>query len=269
MSFSIAKKDKSFWLKQKMKSTIFLKPLEYNIIADGERWHQGEKIKGVLKIKNHSMESVELPLLKISLAGGNFKKIKAHDKKAWEHLAAIALGEKISLGASEEKEFAWNFQLPEDCQITDKSGSVYLTFFDHEGAMPAGQLELVIDPKLVIHQFLEIFQNFLRFKVVQTKFSKGMVEIKLNPPSSKEMNNIESLVLRMKEVDKTLELEYTFNTHAFEMVAGNLLAQKKMKQVSQKLTAKEYTIYGDSLNHDFIKSSISAVIKEATPKFLV
>lgn len=252
-----------------MKGTIFLKPLEYNIIADGERWHQGEKIKGVLKIKNHSVDTIELPLLKISLAGGNFKKIKTKDKKAWENLAEISLGEKISIGASVEKEFAWNFQLPEDCQITDKSGSVYLTLIDQEGGLPVGQLELVIEPKLVIHQFLEIFQNFLRFKVVQTKFSKGMVEIKLNPPSSKEMNNIESLVLRMKEVDKTLDLEYTFNTHAFEMVSGNLLAQKKIKQVNQKFTFKEYTIYGDSFNHDFIKTSISAVIKEATPKFLL
>lgn len=251
-----------------MKGTIFLKPLEYTIFADGERWRQGDLISGFLKIKNHSIDSVELPLLIISLAVGNFKKIKSKDKKAWESLAEITLAENFAMGASEEKEFTWRFQLPEDCPITDKSGSVYLTFFNHHDSGPTGQLELVMDPKLVIAQFLEIFQNFLRFKVVQSKFSKGMVEIKLTPPSSKEMNHVESLVLRMKEINKILELDYTFNLHAFEMVAGNLMAQKKIKQVNQKFTAKEYTIYGDSLDHEFIKNSISSVIKEATPKFL-
>ncbi|MDD4974028.1 MAG: hypothetical protein PHY93_06735 [Bacteriovorax sp.] len=252
-----------------MKGTIFSRPLEYNIIANGEKWHQGDKIKGCLKIRNHGAEKIDLPFLKISLAVGHFKKIKSKDKKAWEFLAETTLGEQFSIGVSEEKEFFWDFGLPEDCQITDKDRSVYLTFSDHDDDIwPTGQLELVIGPKLVIQQFLEIFENFLRFKVVQTKFSKGMVEIKLNPPTSKELSHVESLVLRMKEIDKTLNVEYIFNINVFEMVAGNLMAQKKIKQFDQKLTSKQLYIYGDSLNHDFIISSISTVIKEATPRFL-
>lgn len=252
-----------------MKGTIFLKSLEYNIIADGERWHQGDKIKGVLKIRNHSADSIELPLLKISLAVGNFKKIKSKDKKAWESLAEISLAEKCFINASDEKEFPWSFQLPEDCQITDKSGSVYLTFTDQDEAWPAGQLEIVVDPKMVMLQFLEILQNFLRFKTVQTKFSKGMVEVKLNPPNSRELSHVESLVLRMREVDKTLDLEYVFNMHVFETVAGNVIAQKKVKQVDQKLSSKQYYSYGDFPNQDFIIKTINDVIKEATPRFLL
>jgi hypothetical protein len=116
-------------------------------------------------------------------------------------------------------------------------------------------------------QFLEIIESFLRFKVVQRKFSKGMVEIKLNPPNSKELSHLESLVIRMKEVDKTLDLEYIFTTHAFEMVAGNMIAQKKTTKIDQTLTSKQYYIYGDSPNHDFIKTTISSVINKATPKF--
>lgn len=251
-----------------MKGTIFLKPLEYNIIADGESWRQGDKIKGSLKIKNHCTDKIELPFLKISLVVGHFKKIKTKDKKAWEILSEIMLGEKFSMGSLEEKEFFWSFELPEDCQITDKDRSVYLTFKDQDEIWPTGQLELVVNPKIVIKQFLEILENFLRFKTVQTKFSKGMVEIKMNPPTSKELSHVESLVLRMKEVDKTLDLEYIFNLHVFEIVAGNMMAQKKIKQVDQKLTSKQYHLYGDSLNQDFIISSISSVIKEATPRFL-
>lgn len=252
-----------------MKGTIFLKPLEYSITADGEKWRQGDTIRGNLKITNHSTENVELPFLKLSLAVGNFKKIKAKDKNAWESLSEIKLSEKFIIGASEEKEFLWNFELPDDCQITLKDKSLYLTYLDREEVLPTGQLELVVDPKIIINQFLEIFESFLRFKVVQTKYSKGMVEIKLNPPSSKELSHVESLILRMKETDRTLNIEYVFSMHAFEMVAGNMIAQKKIKQVEQKLSSSQYYVYGNSVNQDFIVKTISDVIKEATPKFLM
>ncbi len=126
---------------------------------------------------------------------------------------------------------------------------------------------MVVDPKIIINQFLEIFESFLRFKVVQKKYSKGMVEIKLNPPSSKELSHVESLILRMKETDSTLNIEYVFSMHAFEMVAGNMIAQKKIKQVEQKLSSSQYYVYGNSVNQDFIVKTISDVVKEATPKF--
>lgn len=256
-----------------MKSTIILKPLEYSIVATGQSWRQGEKIKGVLQIKNHSAESVEISLLEISLVIGNFKKIKTKDKKAWELLSEAQLSQKLSLKAAEEKEFLWEFTLPEDCPITDKNGSVYLTFFDKEKSKedfwPAGQLELVIEPKLIITQFLSIMESFIRFKVVQKKFSKGMVETKLNPPTSKDLSHVESLLLRIKEVNKTLELEYIFTMNVFETVAGNVMTQKKIRQIDQKLFAKEYCSSPDYADQDFIIKKINEVIKEITPKFLL
>lgn len=250
-----------------MKSTIFLKPLEYSILADGEKWRQGDKIKGMLKIKNHSTDTINISLVKMTLALGHFKKIKTKDKKAWDSLSEITMGQTIILPASGEQDFPFEFVLPEDCQITEKDKSLFLTFKSGDELWPLGQLELVIEPKLVMLSFLDIFQNFLRFKVVQTKYSKGMVEFKLNPPNSKELSHVESLLLRMKEVDKTLELEYIFSMHVFELVAGNMMAQKKQVQLNRSLTSKQYSFYGDSLNQDFIIASISEVIKEATPKF--
>jgi hypothetical protein len=250
-----------------MKGTIFLKNLEYNLFADGEKWNQGSKIKGHLKIKNHASEKVELDQIKISLSVGNFKKIKAKNTKAWECITELNISNKISFAPMEEKEFPWEFLLPEDCQVTDKDNSIFLTFEDQNINWPTAQLELVIDPKPVIDQLLEIFKSFLRFKIIQTKFSKGMVEIKLNPPSSKELNHVESLILRIKEVNETLDIHYTFNMHAFEMVAGNMMTQKKIKQVEQKLLSKQYYEFGNSLKQDYIIATISDVIKEATPKF--
>lgn len=252
-----------------MKATIFVKPLEYNLNADGEKWRQGDLIKGSLIIRNHSADNFLLPCLKVSLAAGSFKKVKLKDSRQWDYLFETTVADRITLGAQEEKEFLWNFKLPENCPITDKNGTVYLMFNDQDDSWPKGLLELGIEPKLVMKQFLEIFENFLRFKVVQTKFSKGMVEIKLNPPSSREFSHIESLVLRMKEIDKILDLEYNFNLQVFDATAGPMVVQKKIRKIEQKFTSKEYYIYGDSPNHDFIKTSIEAVIKEAAPRIFI
>ena len=143
-----------------MKSTIFSKPLEYSLVADGEKWRQGDRIKGSLKIKNHGSETIDLAQAKMSLAVGNFKKIKSKDSKAFDLIVEKKLSERFSLTALEEKSFDWDFLLPEDCQITEKDKSLYLTFKTNSEDWPTGQLELVIEPKLVMMQFLEIFGNF-------------------------------------------------------------------------------------------------------------
>ncbi len=253
-----------------MKGLVFLKPLEFIIIADGEKWRQGDQIKGSFQIKNLGADKVDLSFLKISLAVGIFKKIKLKDKKSWNLISDLVLSESISIEPNKELIFPWKFLIPEDCQITEKDKSVFLTFNTSNSEIetwPSGELEIAIEPKLIIHQFLEVIQNFLRFKIVKTKFSDGMVEVKLNPPNSKEMSHVESVVLRAREVNSILELEYTFNILVFETVAGNIMAQKKIKHVEQKLTSKECYIYGDSFNQDFVISSVGSLIKEATPKF--
>ncbi len=251
-----------------MKSTVFLKPLEYSIITNGEKWNQGDKITGALTILNHGTEDLKILDLQINLAYGNSKKVKAKDSKAWDLISQLNLGLNLSIVASDELTFPWEFTIPQDCPTSDKNGGIYLTFSDLKNIWPSGFLQIVIGPKLVLLQFLEIFENFLKFKIIQTRFSNGMFEVKLKPPGSRELSYLETLVLRMKEVDKTLSLEYIFNMNVFETVSGNVLLQKKTKQIDQQLTSKEYYIYGESPNFEFIKSSIESIIKQAIPKIM-
>jgi sporulation-control protein spo0M len=251
-----------------MKSTIFFKSLEYNLEASGEKWRQGEKIKGSLKVKNHGTEGTELPFIKVSLCEGQYKKIKAKDSKGWKKISESSLADKINLNPNEEKTFSFEFTLPEDALITDKNGSLYLAFFDSAEPLPTGHIELVIEPKIVITQILDILQSFLRFKVAQTKYTKGMIEVKLSPPSSREMSTIDSLVLCLAEVDKNLTLHYEFTIKVLDMTGGNMSAQKKTKEMEQKFNSKQYLFYGDSINQDFIIESINNVLNEVKPKFL-
>ncbi len=250
-----------------MKAIVILKPVEYNLETTGEKWRQGEKIIGILKVRNNSSEAVVLPVLKITLNSGNYKKIKAKDNKAWEVLAGNQLGENISLKGGEEKNFNWEFKLSEDCRITDKDGSVYLRFLNDNEDLPAGNIELNIEPKIVMIQFLEIFDNFLRFKIGPKKYSKGMVEIKLTPPNSRELSSVESLVLKMSEVENSLKLDYTFNTRTLEMNGSTMSAEKGVKHFEQTLSAKQYYSYG-SPDQDFIISSINSILSQVKPKMM-
>lgn len=251
-----------------MKGTVFLKPLEFNVEAVGEKWRQGETIKGSLKIKNHGNEKIEIPLLKVELLTGNYKKIKAKEKKAWDTLGGMTLAESLCLNSAEEKSFGWEFTLAEDCAVTDKNGSLYIAFFDQQDSWPVGHIELVIEPKQVIKQVLEIFENFVRFKVKEIKSAKGLVEVKLNPPASRELSNVDSLLLNLSEVNKTLTMSYLFNTRAIEMNGSSMQTQKKTREFSNTFNSRQYLIYGESLNQDFILESINSVLNEVKPRLL-
>ncbi len=251
-----------------MKGTIFLKPLEYSIEAIGEKWHQGDKLKGTLKIKNHSAEKIELATLKAALFEGNYKKIKAKDAKGWKSLSENVLADKVTVNPSEEKEYSFEFKLAENCPVTDKNGSLYLAFFDKEEQIPAGHIELVIEPKIVIQQILQIFENFLRFKVKEIKSGKGSVEVKLVPPTSRELSNVDGLLLNISEVEKTLKLNYFFNIRVLNMTGATMQSEKATKEMEQIFTSKQYQIFGDSINQDFIIESVQQVLNTVKTKML-
>lgn len=251
-----------------MKGITFLKSIEYTLEAIGEKWRQGDRIKGTLKIKNNGSENVEHFKMRVALLEGHYKKLKTNVQNGWTFLSEVNLAESACLETAAERSYSFVFELPQDCPITDKSGSLYLAFYEGLGTLPLGHVELVIEPKLVISQVLEIFENFLRFKVVQIKYVKGKVEVKLNPPSSREFSTIDSLVLSLREHDKNLSLNYLFNTQVINMVSGAMQAQKKTRDLEQKFNAKQYLSYEGSLNQDFILESVNKAINEVKPKFL-
>lgn len=236
--------------------------------AIGEKWHQGDKLKGSLKIKNHSSEKIELPILKVALCEGHYKKIKAKDVKGWSLISEHILSEGLTINPSEEMDFSFDFKLAENCSITDKNGSLYLAFFDKDEKLPAGHIELVIEPKIVIQQILQILESFIRFKVKEIKNSKGMVEVKLVPPTSRELSNLDGLLLNISEVEKSLTLKYFFNLRVLNITGATMQSEKATKEMEQNFNSKQYLIYGDSINQDFIIASVQDVLNSVKTKML-
>ena len=120
-------------------------------------------------------------------------------------------GARSARGPQEEKELSWDFKLPENCSITDKTGSYYVLYGDNKNVWDCGHLQLLINPKAILDSFLEILVNFYRFKIKDKKNKKGFVEAKLLPPNAKEFMSMDNLHCQMRMKEDIFEIKYLFN----------------------------------------------------------
>jgi len=251
-----------------MKATFIRLPLEFSVSLDGESWLQGELVRGRLTVKNRSLDRVILEKLQVSLAHGDFKKIDNKNPKGLTIIETKVLGEKIEIDSGAENIVKFDFRLSPDAAITDQSGSLYLLYNDSADITSSGHLQMMVDNKLVIQNFIQHFVQFFRFRVSQKKNKKGWVEFKLIPPSSREFANMDSCFCQLRLMDKELEIKYLFNTKSLDIVAGQAQMQKKQKEFEQKLAPDDYSIYGDNPNPEGIKKAIGEILKQVAPKLL-
>ena len=251
-----------------MKALVFLNSLEYTLEAFGEKWHQGDSLKGSLKIKNNSSEKVEIDNLKVALCQGLYKKIKIKDPKGLNIVSEKNLSETRIINPMEECVYPFEFKLSENCSISDKSGSLHLAFFDKDEKVPSGHIELFIEPKVVIQQILQILENFLRFKVKEIKYNNELIEVKLIPPNSRELSNVDKLQLSISEIEKNLTLKYFFNLRVLNISGATMQSEKTTKEIQQNFNSKEYMIYGDSINQDFIIAAFQEVLNVVKTKLI-
>ena len=203
-----------------MKGTTFAKPLEYTFITQGEEWKQGEIIKGVLHIRNHGQAPVTIEKIRTMLAHASFRKVHAQDPRAWTKVEELVLASQLQIPPGQSQEFSWQFQLSNDCPITDKNASLYLLYGSSNDAWPAGSLQLTVDLRPMLFEFVKIFQDFYRFQIKEKKYRMGMVEIKLLPPKSRECANIEVAHCLLRLMEDTLEVNYIFSVQELEISGG-------------------------------------------------
>ena len=252
-----------------MKGVKFIQPLEFNLEIKGENWRQGETIKGVLTLANHGNDTCLVENLKVLLVHGEFKKVKTKDISGWNELKSHELvkSENLTQGNSCKKE--WEFVLEDDCNVTDNSGSLFILYGMGDNLEDYGNLQLHIDIKEELSQFLTIFENFFRFKAAQKKSKKEYVDIKFNPPAgSKKMSAVDALNCKMRIKDQVMEINYSFKLTKLDLQDGVAKATKIKKEFKQTLSQKEYALFGGAPNQDKIIEKINEVITEVIPKII-
>lgn len=239
-----------------MKGTFFIKPFEIAIEILGEKWLQGSEIKGTLSVKSHD-SSAELSKMGCHLCYCNNKKVKSKDIKAIEHIASIE--------SSESGVTDFNFKLDPNCKISDKQHNYYILCGDLDNPFDGGMLEFPVLPTETITNFLEIFEQFYRFKVKTLKSKKGAIEAVITPPSSKDWTGIQKMTITLKMNKKELETIFNFKIKKISFDSAFNTTKDELLTITKVLSERDYSRYG-SVNQDGISNAIKDVLAQVKLK---
>lgn len=246
-----------------MKGSFFQKPFEYRLVVEGETWAQGETLRGSLEARLHG-GSDPLPKLRLQLANGELKKVRAKDPAAFEPVHSIALAPK-SFGEPVE----WSIPTRLDFPITDSGSSLFLLYGrEDEPAQSLGQLQLNLVPAPVIQEFIRIFTIRFRFVLKTLKAGKkGSVEAKLTPPAGSALSNLEFAAVKFSFAAEDLNVAYSFQVKTVDATSASSLTFKKAKRETQQDFQKSsYLTPSGRFDDDAFEAGIREALKEAEPK---
>lgn len=245
-----------------MKGTFFSKPLEWNIETSGESWQQGDTLKGTLKVKNHGAEKLKLSDMGVALAYADIKKVHSRADGALkpEATSLFSAGE-INPGETAELEFS--FPISPNGGVTDKKASYYLGFGKN---FSESNLQVKVEPKALFSKIVGLLDTFHRFKQKEIKGTKKGVEFKLIPPTSRDMANIESLLLTFSMEGENLHMKFDFQVKKLDHSSVTTKINKEYVSVDKVLTQKEYSLGRDMINQDQLLKNVEAVLSEVKMK---
>lgn len=241
-----------------MKGTFFSRPLEWNIETKGESWQQGDNLTGILKVKNHGTESVDLDDSGVGLALAEIKKVQSRLEGALKPETVISIPTK-ELQPGGESQIEFSFTIGPNSSVTDKKNSYYLCFGKK---FTEGQLQIKVEPKALYTKVIGLLDTFHRFKLKEFKAVKKGVEFKLIPPTSREMANVEALLLTFSMDEENLLLKFDFNIKKLDTSSVTNKISKEVVSVEKTLTKKEYSLGKDMIHQDQLLKSIEDVLAQ-------
>lgn len=235
-----------------MKATFFKDNIEWQVTTNKESWSQGQAIVGDVKIKNHSQELISLSNPAVGLAYADIKKVQS--REVLKPTITIEIP-KSQLAAGEEFTHTFSLNLPMNCPVSDKKSSFYMSYGQHANE---SHIQLSIVPLELYTKIISLFDTFFRFKLKEFKGIKNGVEYKLIPPTSREMANLDHLLLEFSMKEETLVMVYKFSVKKLDMSGITTKMTKEIVKEVSELTPREYSLGGDMINQDSMLKSIEA-----------
>jgi hypothetical protein len=246
-----------------MKGTVFQKPLEFNILVEGESWRQGDKLQGSLTMKNHGGGAVND--IHVHLGYGELKKIRQKAPDAFTLLASAPIN--IPEGSSSIT-VPWSFQTDRNASVTDHLKSLFLLYGQGSNTGVLGQLQLSLRPFWTIDEFLKVFEISFKFVSKSFKSQKEGLEVKLAPPQSKTFAAVEQALLLFRSDGEALEVQYTFQVKKVEATAGSIEIKKEKKAHVRRYEASQLLTSSGRFNHEAMEAAIREVLSEVESKVI-
>ncbi|MCC7441268.1 MAG: hypothetical protein IT285_06535 [Bdellovibrionales bacterium] len=244
-----------------MKGAFFQKTLEFRLTVDGETWHQGEAVKGALSVKNHGPEPVPAAELRVLLAQGVDRKVKAKAEGAFQVLATLSPGATAgSLGAgATSTPLGWDLTLDANAPVTDRSGSLYLLYGKGEELANLGHLQLTVKPRVIFQDLIDVLTVTYHFAVKHVLARKGgIVEVKFSPPDGRSFSFVEHLLLALRMDGDTIDAGFEFHVKQVDATQPGLNFKKGTQSFELKLESGDYV---HSFNGRLKKEAAEAAVK--------
>mgnify|MGYP001073519007 CR=1 FL=1 len=248
-----------------MKGAFFQKPLEWQIDVVGEAWAQGDVIKGELRVKNLGDSPIDLARAGVRLSYADIKKVHSRNELAFKQEAEILFPTGTTIAPQESKTLPIQFPLPINCPVTDKKASYYITY-----GLTAleSNLQVHVGPRKLFTEITKLLETFQRFKPKDIKASKGAVEFKMVPPTSREYAHVEALHLEQSLEGDQLKLEFTFKVKILDPNSVTTKVAKDERHLTKVLTPREYSLGRDMINQDGILKALEEVLGQIKMKGL-
>jgi hypothetical protein len=240
-----------------MKGTLFTRPLEWNLETIGESWPQGSVLKGMVKVKNHGSDKITLVSSGVGFALAEVKKVQTRTEGALKPGKTVPLEGDLFPGQELMADFS--FDIGPNGAVSDKKFSWYLTF-GH--LFTEGQLQVKVEPKVLYLKIIGLLDTFHRFKQKEFKGTKRGVEFKLIPPASREMANIESLLLTFSMEGDQLKMNFDFQIKKLDTssVTNKIVKDSLVKEL--ELGPKEYSLGKDMIHQEKILKQLESLFAQ-------
>jgi hypothetical protein len=237
-----------------MKGISFQNGIEFKVVVEGESWAQGDCISATLEATTKNAGAT-LPPLHLFFAEGTDKKVKLKSADAFKIL------EKSS---TEKSPLAFQFQLPTDARVSDTKGSLYVVYGGSEQLETLGQLRLTI----TMHQHLRDLVDILvmHFRFAQKGISagkKGLTEIKLDPPASKDWASLELLTVQFQLTEKTIEANFLFHRKEIDPAKSGLSSVIVKREITRSWDLPQMLHdFNQRVNKEAATDAMEAVMHE-------
>lgn len=242
-----------------MRSVFFQRPLEYQIAASGEEWNQGDPLSGTMRVRNSGGEALPAQSVRILLVYAVKKELKDGKADPWQVLETLGF-DLPELATGTQHVTDWSLQLPSDCPVTDKSGTLFLLFGGIEALENGGRIDLQVRLHPMLQSFLQTFTTQFKFLEKYRKHVKGWTEVKLNPPDSQEYSSLDNLLCHLRIREEQLEVRYLFKVKVFSREDDFVKIRRKTRELEQSLTPEDYLQPGGFPNRNCFRERIDEAL---------
>lgn len=237
-----------------MRGISIQKGTEVRIQVEGENWKQGATVSGQVEVRNSKTPST----LRVILAHARDKKVKEKSSDAFDVVDTKTFE---SVGSTQTFEFA----LPLNAKITDKSSSLYVLYGLNDGLSDLGLLKLTVHPHQHIQDAIEAISITHRFVLKSLNATKECkAEACFIPPSAKEFVLVKEANASFEVTQTELLLDLEMVVDEIDTVSAGLKMKKVKKNFSRAFPLKELLhSFNQRVNKEVIEIAWEELINES------